>query len=77
MPGSDNHFPVQVAPMDPARKNSKVAKSISDADTVSMSRASKHCYWNDTEFEPDDHVCDRGTCYECSLGYWVMLDESC
>ena len=69
--------PVQVEPMDPSRKNSKVARSMSEADTVSMAGAVKRCYWNDTEYEQDERVCDNGICYECSLGYWVKLDEPC
>lgn len=69
--------PVKVEPMASARKNSKIARSITEADTVSMSGAAKRCYWNDTEYGQDDRVCDNGVCYECAFGYWVKLDEPC
>lgn len=67
--------PVAVAPMDPAKRNSKVSGPIGDEQTVQMNKAKESCYWNDAEFHQGDRVECEGQVYECSFGVWVQLGD--
>ncbi len=64
---------IDTEPMDPAKKNSRVAGPISDEATVQLSQANAQCYWNDTEYPAATRVSAEGICYECCFGQWVTL----
>ena len=66
-----------VAPQDAGKKNSPIAKPAEEESTVTLDGAQRTCHWNDVEFADGSSVCCEGKVFECSLGHWVEMDESC
>ena len=64
-----------VEPADPAKKTSEVLGPTSDEATVQMDQLDLSCYWNDEEFSQGAQVVADGTCYECSFGRWVLIED--
>lgn len=67
--------PKEVRPADPARKTSEILGQTADERTVKMDLQDAKCYWNDEEFGQGQQVSVDGTCYECSFGRWLPLDD--
>lgn len=66
---------VNVDPVDPGKKTSEIAGPSADEATVSMDMMEESCYWNDQEFKLGQRVSSGGTCYECSFGRWIELED--
>ena len=64
-----------VEPADPSKKTSEILGPSSDEATVQMDQLDLSCYWNDEEFPQGSQVDTGGTCYECSFGRWIPLDD--
>ncbi len=68
---------IDVDPMDPAMKNSRVIESVDQAGTVKFEDGRSRCYWNDAAFSEGTRVCDGGVAYECQVGHWLRLKGGC
>ena len=64
-----------VDPADPGKKTSDIVGPMSDEATVQMELQDEKCYWNDQAFSQGDQVESAGTCYECSFGRWVEIED--
>lgn len=67
--------PTPVEAVDPSKKTSEIAGPTADEATVAMDLEGAKCHWNDVEFEQGQQVVNDGTCYECSFGRWVQIDD--
>ena len=67
--------PKEVQPADPGRKTSEILGQSADERTVKMDLQDAKCYWNDEEFAQGDQVSVGGSCYECSFGRWLPMDD--
>lgn len=70
-----NRNPINVEPVDPAKKTSEILGPMSEESTVRMDLQNEKCYWNDTEFAHGDQVTIEGKCYECSYTRWLEVDD--
>lgn len=64
-----------VEPADPSKKTSPVLAATSDEATVQMDQLNQGCVWNDEAFSQGDRIEVEGTCYECSFGRWVNVED--
>ena len=71
---ADNNI-TTVEAVDPDKKTSSRLGLMSEEATVQLDLKDQKCYWNDQEFGPGDRVSNDGTCYECSYGRWVIVEE--
>jgi hypothetical protein len=69
----NNAIPVEA--VDPDKKTSSRLGPITEESTAQSYLKDQKCYWNDIEFEAGDRILNDGTCYECSYGRWVIVDE--
>jgi hypothetical protein len=69
----NNAIPVEA--VDPDKKTSSLLGPITEESTVQYNLKDQKCYWNDVEFEAGDRILNGGTCYECSYGRWVIVEE--
>jgi len=67
--------PVDVEPVNPAKKTSEILGPMSEEATVRMDLQDEHCYWNDAEFSQGDQVAVDGKRYECSYTRWLEVDD--
>ncbi len=64
---------IDVAPMDPNKRNSAIAGPIAEESTMQLAQANTPCFWNDEEFAAGTKIVSNGTCYECSFGNWLTI----
>ncbi|MEJ2761230.1 MAG: hypothetical protein P8126_06720 [Gammaproteobacteria bacterium] len=67
--------PKVVEPADPSKKTSRVLNVTGNEATVQMDQLDKNCFWNDEAFAQGSRIEVEGTCYECSFGRWVLVDD--
>lgn len=67
--------PTPVESADPGRNTSEIVSATAAEATVKMDQQDAKCFWNDTEFSKGDRVIADGTCYECSFGRWVAVED--
>jgi hypothetical protein len=65
----------EVGAIDTSKKNSEVLGPTSDEATVQMDQLKEKCFWNDVEFSTGDQVASEGSCYECSFGRWIQVED--
>ena len=68
---------IQVDPMDPSKKSSKVSASLREESTVILDTNNPQCFWNDTEVPDGGKVCENGQTFECQMGSWIKLNKPC
>jgi len=67
--------PKVVEPADPSKKTSQILDATSDEATVQMDQLNQECFWNDEAFAQGARIDVGGTCYECSFGRWVTVED--
>ena len=68
---------IDVDPINPDMKNSRVIESVDQAGTVKFEDGQSRCYWNDAAFSDGTRVCDGGVAYECQVGHWIRRKDGC